>query len=66
MPHYLMISVSEKMASSSNILGMVGQASMVQESIEHAAMFVDQSLVADYNYVDLSDLLQVPKHGMSM
>ncbi|KAI0209905.1 hypothetical protein LSAT2_005340 [Lamellibrachia satsuma] len=55
-------SFSEKMASSSNILGMVGQASMVQESIEHAAMFVDQSLVADYNYVDLSDLLQVPKH----
>ncbi|KAK2179646.1 hypothetical protein NP493_478g02009 [Ridgeia piscesae] len=48
--------------SSSNILGMVGQATVVQESIDHASMFIDQSLVADYNYQDLSDLLQVPKH----
>jgi len=52
--------------SSSNILGMVGQATVVQESIDHASMFIDQSLVADYNYQDLSDLLQVPKHGRLM
>ena len=58
-----MVSLAVKMASTSNMLGLAGQVSLILESIEHAAMFVDQSLVTDYNYHDLSDLLQVPKHG---
>ena len=33
-----------------------------QEELDSAAIYVDQSIVADRNYVDLSDQLCVPKH----
>ena len=33
------------------------------EELDHAASVVDQAVVADRNYVDLSDMLQVPKHS---
>ena len=34
-----------------------------EESLEHAASMIDHFLIADRNYLDLSELLQVPSHS---
>ena len=34
-----------------------------QDALENGAFMIDQSVLADRNYLDLSELLQVPKHS---
>ena len=48
--------------SQSSFMGS-GVASGGPDELDQAAAVVDQSIMADKNYVDLSDLLQVPKHS---
>ncbi len=37
--------------------------SLLTDSIDHAAWSLDQALQEDRTYLDLSDLLQIPKHS---
>ena len=42
---------------------VVGGLTSVADALDHAAGQVDRSLVADSNYMDLAEILQVPKHS---